>query len=173
MVESKAIAKKPKWTENLVKPEDKENIEDLPRWVKTALVFRHLDGMTWKDAAKRVGRPSGSLSKYAKSKAAKKWLETLIPFIEDPVAMAKAYLKGNALSVTLERMAFLEAAIEAGDYKAGDAIAKDIQEKLGIVSPKTKTDSQPVLNITIGSGSVEIPAIETTWLEVKDEEEDD
>jgi len=173
--ESKAIIKKETNKELFArlkkdfKPQECESVEDLPRWVKTALVFKTLDGMSFAMAAKRVGRNNSTLSKYAQSPAAKKWLESLIEFIEDPVEMAKAYLRGNALSITLERMAFLEAAIAAGDYKAGDAIAKDIQEKLGIVSPKTKTDSPPILNITIGAGSIEIPAIEAEWSEVKDE----
>ena len=175
---TKAVVKKQtmaekmaKYKDNVVEPQHKKNVEDLPRWVKTALVFKTLDGMTYKKAADRVNHSPGSLSKYAQSPAAKKWLASLIEFIEDPVEMAKAYLRGNALSVTLERMAFLEAAIAAGDYKAGDAIAKDIQEKLGIVSPKTKTDAAPVLNITIG-GAIEVPTIDATWEEVKDEEDD-
>ena len=180
MSESKAVVKKQTMTEKMAKykdtavsPQNKENVQDLPRWVKTALVFKAVDGMTYTKAAERVNHSPNSLKKYAQSPAAKKWLESLLEFIEDPIEMAKAYLRGNALSVTLERMAFLEAAIAAGDYKAGDAIAKDIQEKLGIVSPKTKTDAQPVLNITIGSGSVEIPALEASWEEVKDEDEDE
>jgi len=154
-------------------PQEKENVEDLPRWVKTALVYKALDGMSFKDAAERVNRNASTLSKYSRSPAAHKWLENLAEFLDDPVEMAKAYMRANALSITLDRISFLEAAITAGDYKAGDAIAKDIQEKLGIVSPKTKTDVAPVLNITIGGGNVEIPAIEAEWTEVKDEEEDD
>jgi len=86
--------------------------------------------------------------------------------------MAKAYLRGNALSITLDRVLFLEAAKAAGDYKAGDAIAKDIQEKLGIAAPKAKNEGPAVLNITIGAGSVEVPAIDATWIEVKDEEDE-
>ena len=161
-----------KYKDNVVDPKEKENVEDLPRWVKTALVFRAIEGSSWKESAERFNRNPTTLSNYGQSPAAKKWLTELLSFIDDPVEMAKAYMRANALSITIDRIAFLEAAISAGDYKAGDAIAKDIQEKLGIVSPKTKTESAPVLNITIGS-NVEIPAIEAEWTEVKDEAEDD
>jgi len=177
--ESKAVTKKSsmnermeKYKDNVVDPQDKKEVEDLPRWVKTALVLKNLDGMSFKTAAERVNRNPSTLSKYSRSPAAHKWLESLLEFIDDPIELAKAYLKGNALSITVDRVVCLDAAIAAGDYKAADAIAKDIQEKLGIVSPKTKTDVAPVLNITIGSGSVEIPAIEAAWEEVKDEEDD-
>jgi len=159
---------------NHVPPKKKENIEDLPRWVRTALVMKAVDGATYKDIAKRFNRVGDTLSEYAKSPAAKKWLSSdFLDFIDDPVEMAKAYLKAHALSVTLDRVAFLEMAIEAGDYKMGDAIAKDIQEKLGILAPKQKNEGPAVLNITIGSGSVEIPTIEAEWTEVKGEDDED
>lgn len=180
MAESKAVAKKKetdaeRWARlklTQVPPKEKKNVEDLPRWVKTALVMKAVDGATYKEAANRLNHAPSTLRDYAKSPAAKKWLSTLAEFIDDPVEMAKAYMRAHALSITLERLAFLEAAIAAGDYKAGDMIAKDIQEKLGIVSPKTKSEGPAVLNITIGSGAVEVPAIEATWTEVKVEEDD-
>ena len=159
-----------KYADNV--PQEKENVEDLPRWVKTALVFKALDGMSFKQAAERVSRSPDTLSKYSRSPAAKKWLSSLSEFLDDPVEMAKAYLRANALSVTLERLAFLEMAIAAGDYKAGDAIAKDIQEKIGITAPKAKNDGPAVLNITIGGGSVEVPIIEASY-EIVDGDEDD
>ena len=156
---------------NKVPPKKKENIEDLPRWVRTALVMKAVDGASYKDAAKRFNRVGDTLSDYAKSPAAKKWLSSdFLGFIDDPIEVAKAYLKGNALSITLDRIAFLEMAIEAGDYKTGDAIAKDIQEKIGITAPKAKNEGPAVLNITIGSGSVEVPIIEGEWVEVKEGE---
>ncbi len=177
--ESKVVVKKQTMTEkmakykdNVVDPKLKENIEDLPRWVKTALVFKAVEGASWKEAADRFNRRGDTLSKYGQSPAAKKWLVDLNEFADDPVEMARAFMRANALSITLERIANLDAAISAGDYKAADAIAKDIQEKLGIVSPKTKTDVAPVLNITIGS-NIEIPTIEADWTEVKDEEDEE
>ena len=175
MAETKAVVKKETNKELFARlkkdylPEDREHARDLPRWVKTALVHKAILGSTLKEAAERCNRRPSTLAKYAKSPAAKEWLEDLEDFKDDPIELAKAFLRGNALSVTVDRVICLDAAIAAGDYKAADAIAKDIQEKLGIVSPKTKTDVAPVLNITIGS-NVEIPAIEAEWTEVKDEE---
>ena len=179
MPESKAITKKEETTTELFArlkrdylPKERERVEDLPRWVKTALTMKAVLGGTWKDAAERCGKKPDTLRQYAKSPAAKEWLGDLEGFLEDPVELAKAFLRGNALSVTVDRVVCLDQAIAAGDYKAADAIAKDIQEKLGIVSPKTKAEGPAVLNITIGSGAVEVPAIEATWEEVKDEEDE-
>ena len=159
-----------KYLDNVTPPNKKEEVEELPRWVKTALVMKAVDGSTYKEAAARTGRSPQALGQYAKSPAAKKWLSTLLEFVDDPVEMAKAYLKGNALSVTIDRIICLEAALDAGDYKAADSIAKDIQEKTGIVAPKQKNEGPAILNITIGAGNIEVPLIEAEWCEVKDEE---
>ena len=155
---------------------DKTEVEEIPRWARTALIYKAIDGMTYKEAVKRVGREEKSaktLASYGQSPAGKKWVGYLAEFIDDPIEMAKAILRGNAIGITLDRLTFLDAAIAAGDYKVGDAIAKDIQEKLGIVSPKTKSEGPATLNITIGGGAVEIPAIEVEWEEVLDSKEED
>jgi len=160
-----------KYAENTIPRNKKAEIQDLPRWVKTALVMKAVDGLTYKEAAARMNKKPDTLSGYAKSPAAHKWLESLLEFIDDPVEMAKAYLRGNALSITLDRIVNLEAAIAAGDYKAADSIAKDLQEKLGITAPKAKADVPAVLNITIGGDQVEIPMIEAEWVEIVEEDE--
>jgi hypothetical protein len=151
-----------------VKPNEKQEISELPRWVKTALVMKHVDGMTYKDAAARFNRTGKTLALYAGSPAASKWIEHLLEFVEDPVAMAKAYLSANAMSVTLDRIAFLQAAIEAGDYATGDKIAKDLQEKMGIVAKKSQEGALSV-KIQLGAGSVDVPVIEAEWEKVGDE----
>lgn len=143
-------------------------LSELPRWVKTALVMKHVDGLTYKEAAARFNRSGGTLSEYGKSPAASKWIEHLLEFVEDPVAMAKAYLSANAMSVTLDRIAFLQAAIEAGDYATGDKIAKDLQEKMGIVAKKSQEGALSV-KIQLGAGSVDVPVIEAEWEKVGDE----
>ena len=156
-------------------PKDKTEPEEIPRWVRTALIYKALDGQSYKEAVKRVGRKENSattLSQYARSPAGKKWVGLLTEFLDDPVELAKAILRGNAIGITLDRLSFLEMAMTAGDYKAGDAIAKDIQEKLGIMAPKQKNEGPAVLNITIGAGNVEIPTIEAEWEEVKDEKDE-
>lgn len=153
------------------KPEAKEEVHELPRWVKTALVQRAVDGLTYKEAAGRVGKSAGTLSAYARSPAAKKWLEKLYEFLEDPVAMAKAYMGANALSITMERFAFLEAAIAAGDYKEGDRIARDIQDRLGLVAPKSKDSGSMTIKLQVGGGGpIEVPAIETAYELVGDDD---
>lgn len=139
-----------------VSPQEREEISDLPRWVKTALVLQAVDGLTHKDAAARFNRTGKTLAKYASSPAAKKWLGSLTEFIEDPVAMAKAYLSANALSVTLERFIFLQAAIDAGDYKVGDQIARDLQDRMGVVAKREKQETSTII-LNLGSASLEIP----------------
>jgi len=161
-------ARMEKYKGKSIKPQDREKVTDLPRWVKTALVMKVVDGMTYKQAAERFNKSPKSLSAYARSPAAKKWVENLSEFVEDPVAMAKAYLAANALSVTLDRIAFLEAAVAAGDYTTGDKIARDLQDRMGIVAKKTSEGALSV-KIQLGASSAEIPTIEAEWEKVGDE----
>ena len=155
-----------------IPPDKKEKVTDLPRWVKTALVMREVDGLTWNEAAARFNKTGNTLSKYGRSPAAHIWIEHLTEFVEDPVAMAKAYLSANALSVTLDRLAFLQAAIEAGDYSTGDKIAKDLQDRMGITAKKAGSDGAISVNVSFGGANFEAPVIEASW-EVEGEDDED
>jgi hypothetical protein len=147
--------------------DEREDVKDLPRWVKTALIFKAVDGMTWKDAAGRFGRSGRTLAMYARSPGARKWMASLEAFLEDPVAMAKAYLSANALSVTLERFVFLQAAVDAGDYKEGDKIARDIQDRMGLGVKKADGGAINV-KIQFGGASLEGPVVEAEWESVEE-----
>ena len=153
---------------------EKQEVTELPRWVKTALILRAIEGMSWNEAAERFGRKGNTLSQYGKSPAAAKWLSTLEEFLEDPVALAKAYIGANALSVSLDRFAFLEAAIAAGDYKEGDKIARDLQDRMGIIAKKAGGEGAISVKINLGGGLTQLegPVVEAEW-ETEGDDEDD
>ena len=140
-------------------------IEQLPRWAKTALVMRAVDGLSYNEAAERVGKSGASLERYARSPAADKWLAGLTPFLDDPIAMAKAYLSANALSITLERLAFLEAAVAAGDYREGDKIARDLQDRVGIIAKRAEAGGAINIRLSLGGALLEGPVVEAEWSE--------
>ena len=166
--QTKALVKSlEQYKENVVPAENKEEIHELPRWVKTALVLQAVDGYSYNEAAERVGKSGAQLGKYARSPAAKKWLASLMSFLDDPISLAKAYIGANALSVTLERFAFLEAAVAAGDYREGDKIARDLQDRMGIVAKKVDGGAISV-KIQLGGGTLlEGPVVEAEWSEEK------
>jgi len=166
---SKFLAKIASGEISSVPSKDKQHPSELPRWVKTALIVRAIDGMTWNEAAERFGKAGSTLSEYGKSPAAKAWLATLEEFLEDPVAMAKAYIGANAMSVTLDRFVFLEAAKSAGDYKEGDKIARDLQDRMGIIAKKNEGGGAIKIQLSLGGGSLDVPVVEAEWSEVTDE----
>jgi hypothetical protein len=153
-----------------IPPREKEKITDLPRWVKTALIMKEVDGMNYTEAAKRFSKAGSTLAEYGKSPAAKEWISHLAEFVEDPLAMAKAYLSANALSVSLDRLVFLQAAIDAGDYREGDKIARDLQDRMGIVAKKQDAGAISV-KIQLGGSTLESPIIEADWTEVSKDDE--
>lgn len=158
---------------NMPSSKEKEEISELPRWVKTALVKHELYGLTFKQAAKDARRSGETLRGYAKSPAAKKWREQLREFADDPIEIAKAYLKGNALNISLDRIAFLDMAKSAGDYAAADKIAADLQDRIGITKKRDKSgDGSIVVKLQLpggGAAALEPAKIEAEWEEVEEE----
>lgn len=153
---------------DVVPANEKENVEDLPRWVKTAFIMKDLDGLTYKEIAKRFNRSPKTIKNYASSPAAKEFRSLVQDWADDPINVAEAYLKGNALSVSLDRIAFLEMAIQAGDYKEGDRIARDLQDRIGLTKKASKGDVAPSITIQLPEGTT-AQAIEADY-EVLDEE---
>lgn len=147
--------------------EEKQEVSELPQWVKTALVRRAVEDLSWDEAAKECGRTGATLAKYGRSPAAGKWLDGLADFLSDPTAMAKAILAGSALNITLDRFVLYEKA-KALDIGLADKIAKDLQALGGIVVPKNDTGAIVVrVQVAGGSASLDAPVIEAEWEEEK------
>jgi hypothetical protein len=145
-----------------IRPEHKQEPHELPQWVKTALVRRLVESMTYAEAAAEFSKAGPTLEKYGSSPAAKKWMEGLREFMSDPIAVAKAILAGSALNVTLDRFVLYEKA-KALDIGLADKIAKDLQALGGIVAPK-ETGGALVVKVQLSGGaSPEVPMIEADW----------
>lgn len=153
----------------LPEAKDKQEPHELPQWVKLALVRRAVEDLSYKDAAALFNKKGDTLRKYAQSPAAHKWLEPVFELIKDPVAMARALLAGNALHVTIDRMMFLETAKATGDYVAGDKIARDLQDRMGLVAKKASENQGMSIKINFGGAGFDAPVIEAEW-EASDDE---
>lgn len=134
---------------------DRTELSDLPRWAKTALVEFEIMGLTWEEAAKRHNRTGATLSQYGKSPAGQKWREQLRRFADDPVALAEAMIRGNALNITLDRIAFLEGLKEAGDFVEADKIARDLQDRIPELAKKSgnKQAGGMTIHLTLPGGN--------------------
>jgi hypothetical protein len=155
-----------------VAPNKKEEIADLPRWVKTALVFKEIYGLSYNEAAKDVNKAGTTLSQYANSPAGKRWRASLRQLADDPVALAHALLKGNALNITLDRISFLEMAKDAKDYSEADKIARDLQDRIGITAKRNQNNIQTIV-IQTAASSFEIPLGDSEVLEAEIIEDDE
>jgi hypothetical protein len=129
------------------KREDRVELSDIPRWAKTAMVHHEVMGESWKEAAKPHNRTADTLLNYAKSPAGHKWREQLRRFADDPVALAEAYIRGNALNITLDRIAFLEMAKQAGDFAEADKMARDLQDRIPELAKKSSRGDSGAMTI--------------------------
>lgn len=143
------------------RPEDKQEPWELPNWAKTALVMRAVEDLSYEAAAKRFNRGEKTLAAYSRSPAGGKWLAQLIPFLNDPVAMARAVLASSALNITLDRFMLYEAAKET-NIELADKIARDLQDRQGIVAKKQEAGAISV-KISLGGTTLDIPAIDAEW----------
>lgn len=153
------------------RPEAKEDISELPQWVKISLVQRVIGDLTYDEAAKPYGRKGASLADYGRSPAAKAWLAGLTPFLDDPIAMARAILAGSALSITADRLMIYEMAKET-NIELADKIARDLQDRMGIVAKKQEAGAISV-KINLGGTTLEIPSVEAEWEMIEDGEAKD
>lgn len=169
----KLSEEKQRWLKENYKPEEKEHPSELPHWVKIALTRRVVQNLSYKDAAAQVNRNSTSLARYARSPAAKAWLASLEGFVDDPLTLARFVMEEAATEVTMDRFMALEAAKANGDWNLVDRIARDLQDRMGIVAKKEA--AAPIeLKITFGGGtSLDVPVVEADWTAVEDEEGDD
>jgi hypothetical protein len=163
-----ALAKLPE-----IKTADRTEPHHLPTWAKLALIKHELFGMSWKDAAEEFGKTASTLKKYGLSPIGQSIRKEVREFRDDPIEVAKALLASNAVSVTLDRMTFLEWAKKAGDYAAGDRIAADLQDRMGITKKNQKAEiGGMTIHLTLPSGSAMEPImVQTEHKEVDEIEE--
>ena len=137
----------------LRRPENVFEIQGLPRWVRTALVYRIVHGMTWKQAASKCGKAAGTLALWGrKSPAGKKWIEKLKATADNPVELARATLESESYQITLDRLLGLRMLVEAGEHVEADKIMRDIQDRIGPFKQARQDRVQeirPVINLTV------------------------
>lgn len=140
-----------------------EEVSALPVWAKMALARRALAGFSLRQAAKQSGKSHENLRKYAQSPAAKEWEATLRDLAEDPMRVADLMLKEAAAEVTADRFLIFEAAKDLGDWKLADTIAKDLQDRMGIVAKRSSEDQKIELRISLGGVPLDVPSIEAEY----------
>lgn len=150
-------------------PRERLEFSDLPTWVRTAAALKYLLGLSWKDAAERVGKKAGSVRSYKASPAFTAWRYELEEASKDPKAMAELVLKAHALGVSLDYLAAFQKAVEANDYKEVGAQARDLLDRIGIQKKDSRRNAPAQLHITIaGGGSIDVPVVEAEWEEIEE-----
>ena len=134
------------------RPEDVAEIQGLPRWVRTALVYRIVHGMTFKQVAKKFNKSPKTLSWWGRSVGAKKWIARLREIADNPVELARATLESESYQITLDRLLCLQMLKDAGEYAEADKILRDIQDRIGPFKQARQDRVQeirPVINLTV------------------------
>lgn len=161
--------------ENYVPAIAKENVSDLPRWVKTALAYCEIFGDTYEEAAKRAGRTGKTLGNYASSPAGQKWRAALNGISDNPVQLAETLIKSQTFDMSLEYLQVYEAAKAANDYKEQRLIIMDWLNRGGVERSggASLSDFKPtiVVNVTGGIGSsIDVEMSESEHTRVLDAE---
>ncbi len=148
---------------------EKQEIYELPHWVKIALTRCVINNLTYAESAKVVRRSAATLQEYARSPAGRAWREQLADFASDPVTLAKAVLVEGAADVTLDRFAIFEAAKASGDWALADKIARDLQDRMGVIPQKSNENQGMSITVNFAGGNFDAPVIEADWENPGDE----
>lgn len=108
----------------------KQETRDLPKWAKLALARVVMYDEKYREAAEHFKRTESSLQKLASSPAGKKWRAKLEELAEDPVFIAEALIRSNAVGVTFDAFWAMETAKGARDYKEVGLIARDLMDRI-------------------------------------------
>ncbi|MGW8181926.1 MAG: hypothetical protein ACWGQW_24630, partial [bacterium] len=110
-------AQKKHLKENYDRPNKRQEASELPGWVKVAMTYVELYGLTRREAAEAVSRSYDSFCKYMKSPAAKEWRELTREKLDDPGFIAETLLRATTLGASLDYVWAMDRARELGDYK--------------------------------------------------------
>jgi len=137
--------------QNLTPSREKEEISELPQWVKVAMGMQYIGGLTAREAATRSNKSYDTLRDYWKSKAGKKWRDQLKEIAEDPKEVAKLVLRSSISGVAIGYLAAYEQAIESGDYAEVGRMSRDLldREDISGVAKSKQAVTTPVVNITL------------------------
>lgn len=157
-------------------PAEKTEFKELPVWVRAAVSMHELYGITWKEAAKRVGKSHETLREYRKdSPAVKAWVGELQEMTEDPKVMGEMMLKASGLGVVLEYLAAFEKAIEVNDHQQVGVMARDILDRIGIQKKAPKNELPTTINIVYSGrdGEAFEPIAVEAEYDIVDDDDDD
>jgi hypothetical protein len=147
----------------------KQDIRELPRWVRMALVEYETLGMTYKECAKKFMKGESTLRGYGSSPAGKTWRAQIREMANDPVKMAEATIRSSIAGVTLDYLLAYQNAIDRNDYKEVGVMSRDLLDRVGVTKKeRNKGDGggKHTIVINLGGGvSLEKELIETSYEE--------
>lgn len=149
-------------------PSEKERPEDLPGWVKAALVRCDIEGETYAEAAAAFGKAAGTLGGYARSPGGKAWRAAIAEITDDPALIAKGVLEGAVADASATLVWAVEAAKRAGDFKEARIGAAHLLDRLGVQKKESKKES-PTIVINLPGGAAEPTVIEAETEIIEDE----
>lgn len=137
--------------------EERTEFADLPTWTRTAAAFHDLLGLSWREAAAKVGKKPGTLDYYKASPAFRRWRAELQEAALDSQVMAEMVLKAHAAGITVEYLAAYQKAIEVGDYNAVAKISQDLLDRANVTKKSAPKTQAPAITINLDSRTLEIP----------------
>jgi len=149
------------------KSEEIVEFSQLPVWVRTYAAKLHVLGVDKDTAFKETRKVEGTLRKYTKSPAYKKWVEDLQEMMDDPETYTQGFLRANSFGVGVEYLAAYDKAIQAGDYGLVAKMSQDLLDRVGIVRQKDNRGGEKItVQLNLGGASIEAPAISSSFEEI-------
>lgn len=153
-------------------------VEQLPSWVKTAVVRYELGFYdTLEEAANDFDRAQGTFSNWLATPGGRKWRETLRDIRDDPASMAEVQLAASLHEFTADFVAAFKSAVQAGDHKEVRKYWETINDRLpeGLSQSGDFDDAAQQIVINLPGAAdpepVEVEPVEVEEIEPADEDE--
>lgn len=153
-----------------------EERERLTPSLALGIIIHDLYGLTWKEVAERIrdGRGYDNFRRSARSPAGKRLREQIQELADHPKELAKLYMQAQSMDVTVDFLAALQWAKDARDYRAVHSMTKDLLQFAGLrTDEKKESVSQQAIHIHLDAGSLDTPAVQTSYEVVEADVVDD
>lgn len=155
--------------DKLTSPEDREV---LSPWMTLGIIMHDLYGLSYQEVCDKIrnGKGGDTLARAGRSPAGQRLREYLTEFRDQPEKLTRLIIQASSLDVAADLLLALEWARETRDYRAMHSISKDLLAMGGVTTEPKKQQAAPqAIHIHLGSGSLDIPAAETSWEFVDDD----
>lgn len=147
-------------------PKDAERLieaEDLPVWMKVAIIKHEIFGESYTRVAEEMGKSAATISSYARTPAGIKAIKS-VKEMTDMKSLIKVMMEGALTHMYADWLMALEWAKHARDYKMIHTMIKDVGLQPILQDAKNQNSAPTTLILNLGSSDLKTVEAQTAYV---------